>query len=207
MVYASSAAVHGPAEPDGPGRHRRRGPAGPAVALRCLQGLQRAERPGLLARSRHHEHRPASLDGLRRGPRLRNDQRADQGDQVGGRRAGRTASATAASKTFSTWRTSPRRSSGRSTQPFEGADAFNLRGAVEPIERFVERILRGGAGGPRARQPRRPAAADRAVSRRQPPGDARSARSRARRCATGSPRLITASSPCATAEQLDLSDL
>ena len=33
--------------------------------------------------------------------------------------------------------TSPRRSFGRLDQPFEGADAFNLRGAVEPIERFV----------------------------------------------------------------------
>ena len=47
------------------------------------------------------------------------------------------------------------------TQPFEGADAFNLRGAVEPIERFVSALLRGGSGGAKPRQPRRPAAADR----------------------------------------------
>ena len=66
-----------------PGRHRRPGPPGPAVALRCLQGVQRAECPRLLARSRDHQHRPAALDGLRRRARLRNDQRADQGHQVG----------------------------------------------------------------------------------------------------------------------------
>ncbi len=32
---------------------------------------------------------------------------------------------------------SPQPSSGALKEPFEGADAFNLRGAVEPIERFV----------------------------------------------------------------------
>ncbi len=63
---------------------RRRGPAGAGDPLRGVQGLQRAQRPRLLAGSRHHQHRPAALDGLRRRSRLRDDQRADQGDQVGG---------------------------------------------------------------------------------------------------------------------------
>ena len=58
----------------------------PLTPLRRVQGLQRAERPGLLARPRDHQHRPAALDGLRRRSRLRHDQRADQGHQVGRRR-------------------------------------------------------------------------------------------------------------------------
>ena len=63
------------------GSCRRRGPAGAPDPLRGLQGLQRAERPGVLARPGNHEHRPATLDGLRRRARLRHDERADQGDQ------------------------------------------------------------------------------------------------------------------------------
>ena len=51
-------------------------------ALRLLQVLQRGQRPRLLPGPRPVEHRPAALDGLRRRPRLRHDQRADQGDQV-----------------------------------------------------------------------------------------------------------------------------
>ena len=47
------------------------------------------------------------------------------------------------------------------TRPFEGADAFNLRGAVEPIEAFVGALCEVGAGGPGTRHPRRPATADR----------------------------------------------
>ena len=94
------------------GRARRRGPPGAAVPLRCVQGLQRAQCPGLLARPRDHQHRPAALDGLRRRTRLRHDQRADQGDQGGRRWAGPTGSATAASRTSSTSATWPRPSCG-----------------------------------------------------------------------------------------------
>ena len=60
---------------------RRRGPPGAGDALRGLQGLQRAERPGLLARPRDHQRRAPPLDRLRGRPRLRHDQRADEGDQ------------------------------------------------------------------------------------------------------------------------------
>ena len=83
VVYASSAAVHGPSEPGAGGAGRRSGPACAAIALWCIQGLQRAQRPGLLARPWRHQHRFASLDRLRSRPRFRDDQRADQGDQVG----------------------------------------------------------------------------------------------------------------------------
>jgi len=76
------AAVHGPrAEGACKGRCRRPGSAGAPEPLRGLQGLQGAQRPGVLARSGNHEHRPATLDGLRRGARLRHEERADQGGQ------------------------------------------------------------------------------------------------------------------------------
>ena len=55
------------------------------------------------------------------------------------------------------------------TQPFQGADAFNMRGAVEPIERFVAAFCEAV---PEARPllvPRRSPATDRSVARRQPP--------------------------------------
>ena len=87
----------------------------PLSSLRSFQGLQRAERPGVLARTRDHEHRPASLDGLRGRPRLRHDQRADQGDQGGRGRPADTGSVTAACKTCNTSATSPRRSCGHSS--------------------------------------------------------------------------------------------
>ena len=89
---------------------RRRGPPGAAVPLRRLQGLQRAQCPGLLARPRAHQHRPAALDGLRRRPGLRDDQRADQGNQGGGASGGPIASAMEEGRTSSTWATWPRRS-------------------------------------------------------------------------------------------------
>ena len=64
----------------------RRGPAFALEPLRGLQGLQRAQCPGLLARPGNHQHRAAAVDGVWRGPRFRHDQRADQGDQGGGGR-------------------------------------------------------------------------------------------------------------------------
>ena len=41
-----------------------------------------------------------------------------------------------------------------STQPFEGADAFNLSGAVEPIESFVGALCEVVPAGPPTRHPR-----------------------------------------------------
>ena len=184
VVYASSAAVHGPPDRRIGRPGRRRGPPGAADSLRCVQGLQRAQRPGLLARSRDHQHRPAALDGLRRRSRFRHDQRADQGDQGGGpgpavpdqlrrqagpairRRRGRDLRA----------RTHPAVRRGRRVQPSRrGRADRGVRGSA----------LRRRARCPLARHPRRPATADRPRPRRQPAAEPARADPDARRSATG----------------------
>ena len=95
--------------------------------------------PASTGSTRNHQHRPAALDGLRRRPGLRDDQRAHQGDQGGG---GREA------LSHQLWRKQDLQYVGDVAddvragleRPFEGADAFNLSGAVEPIESFVEAL-------------------------------------------------------------------
>ena len=122
------------------------------TALRGVQGLQRAERPGLLARSRHHQHRPAALDGLRRRAGLRDDQRADQGDQVGGRRPAVPDQLRRKAGPAICRRRGGRPSCGHSSGRSRGRRVQPARGGRD--DRVVRRgPVRGGAGRSRARQP------------------------------------------------------
>ena len=90
--------------------------------------------------------------------------------------------------------------------PFEGADAFNIRGAVVPIETFAATL--------REVAPARPSSSRTATaSSPSPPTSTTpawkpgSARSRERPSATGSPRPSSDFGPCAIEGRLDLSDL
>ena len=144
VVYASSAAVHGPAEPDvagAVGDQVRLAPLSHYGAFKVCNELN--------ARVYWLDHgitsiglRPWTVYGV-------------------GRDFGMTSEPTKAIKSVALGRPYRISYGGKQdlqyvadvaatfvralTQPFEGADAFNLRGAVEPIERFVERSLRGGS--------------------------------------------------------------
>ena len=108
----------------------------PADALRGIQGLQRAQCPGVLARSWDHQRRPASLDRLRRRPRFRHDERADQGDQ--GRGPGRPYRISYGGRQDLQYVGRRRRDVRPRTDPaVRGGRPFNLRGTVAPIEAFV----------------------------------------------------------------------
>jgi nucleoside-diphosphate-sugar epimerase len=136
VVYASSAAVHGPAEPDATGALKdevRLSPLSHYGAFKVCNELN--------ARVYWLDHgissiglRPWTVYGV-------------------GRDFGMTSEPTRAIKSVAVGRPYHISYGGKQdlqyvadvaatfiralTQPFEGADAFNLRGAVEPIERFV----------------------------------------------------------------------
>ena len=120
------------------GRRRRPGrPAGwrrchraPAEPLRRLQAGERGQRPGLLARGRHREHRRAADDRLRRRARPGDDQRPDQGDRRGGARDARSRCRSAARRSTSTPRTSRATLIAASRTAPTGAHVFNLPGVV-----------------------------------------------------------------------------
>ena len=134
VIYASSAAVYGPGTGDAPLGDEV---VGADDALRRVQSLQRTERPRLLARSGRFERRLAALDRLRRRPRFRRYQRADEGDQSG--RGGKDLSHQLRRLAKPPIRRRRRRdllASPRCAE-HEGADAFNVRGDVVPIEIFA----------------------------------------------------------------------
>jgi UDP-glucose 4-epimerase len=139
VVYASSAAVHGPAEPDAAA------PVGDLVRLAPLSHYGAFKVCNELnARIYWLDHGIASI-GLR------------PWTVYGvGRDFGMTSEPTKAIKSVAVGRPYHISYGGKQdlqyvadvaatfiralTQPFEGAEAFNLRGAVEPIERFVAAI-------------------------------------------------------------------
>jgi len=86
LVYASSAAVFGTPEHYPVGSLADDVLLTPSTHYGVFKCCNEGKRPNLLPGPRPVEHRPAALDGVRRRPRLRHDQRADQGDPSAGPR-------------------------------------------------------------------------------------------------------------------------
>ena len=140
LVYTSSAAVFDRRQaylrtPSGRGAGVRGRLADDVLliavhALRRLQVLQRRQRPHLLSGLRHLQRRLAAVDRLRRRPRFRHDQRADQGDQVARLEPPLPHHLRRLCRTCSTSMMSPRSRSAACEAPYQGAKSYNLRGHV-----------------------------------------------------------------------------
>ena len=142
LVYASSAAVFGRPDkyPAGPLGRRRAARARPRTTA-SSSAATRATPASTSRTTASRQHRPAAVDRLRRRPRLRHDQRADQGDQGACCSAGRTTSASAAGRTSSTSTTWPRCSSAASSGRTPGAKSYNLRGDVVDLPTSTRRSV------------------------------------------------------------------
>ena len=185
LVYASSAAVFGAPDKYPPGPLPDDVPLVPEHALRRLQVLQRGQRPHLLPGLRPLEHRPAAVDGLRRRPRSRHDQRADQGHQGGAarpalshqlRRLEDLQYVDDVAKTFVNCL----------DRPYNGAKSYNLRGAVVPIAGVPRGALSRCCRKPRSWSRSADANRHRLRPLRRRPRSAISARCRRRRSRTAS---------------------
>ena len=177
-----------------PGGRRDRASRQP---LRRLQAGQRGQCPGLLARRRRGERRPAAADGLRRRARPGHDERPDQGHRGRGPRAGRTpcrfggatlfqyaedvagillaasrsGASGAASTTCRARSRTARRSWRRSMRSCRVPATHRLRAGEPPVSRPRSTTTASSRLGPAAADPvrRRRRRVDRRSTRRSPP--------------------------------------